>query len=80
MSKVNSHSLLAITVASSKVLNWHLYGSYVAVLLRLPHREIKSTCSVKVRFHYDGDLFDPSRLKFKDQNFYRVHQRSSVCR
>ena len=42
-----------------------LFGIYAVVLLWLAFKEIKHTCSVKIRFSYDGDLFDRSRLKAK---------------
>ena len=42
-----------------------LYGIYAAVLLWLAHKYIKYTHSIKVRFRYDGDLFDLRRLKSK---------------
>ena len=38
---------------------------YAAVLLWLAYKKIKHTCSVQVRFRYDGDLFDLRRLKSK---------------
>ena len=42
-----------------------LFGIYTAVLQLLAFKEIKHTCSVKIRFRYDGDLFDLNRLKAK---------------
>lgn len=42
-----------------------LFGIYAAVLLWLAFKKIKHTCCVKIRFHYDGDLFDLNRLKAK---------------
>ena len=42
-----------------------LYGIYAAVLLWLAYKDIKHTHSIKVRYGYDGDLFDLTRLKSK---------------
>ena len=42
-----------------------LYGIYAAVLLWLAYKDLKHTHSMKVRFRYDGDLFDLRRLKSK---------------
>ena len=42
-----------------------LYGIFAAVLLWLAYKDIKHTHSIKVRFRYDGDLFDLRRLKNK---------------
>ena len=42
-----------------------LYGIHAAVLLWLAYKGIKHTHSIKVRFRYDGDLFDLRRLKSK---------------
>ena len=42
-----------------------LYGIYAAVLLLLAYKEIGHQFSIKIRFRYDGDLFDLSRLKAK---------------
>ena len=42
-----------------------LYGIYAAVLLWLAYKDIKHAHSIKVRFRYDGDLFDLRRLKSK---------------
>ena len=42
-----------------------LYGIYAAVLLWLAYKDIKHNHSIKVRFRYDGDLFDLRRLKSK---------------
>ena len=46
-----------------------LYGIYVAVLLLLAYATIGHQFSVKIRFRYDGDLFDLSRLKAKTKTF-----------
>ena len=42
-----------------------LFGIYAGVLLLLAFKEIKHTCNVKLRFRYDGGLFDLNRLKAK---------------
>ena len=42
-----------------------LYGIYAAVLLWLAYKAIMHTHSIKIRFRYDGDLFDRRRLKSK---------------
>ena len=41
------------------------YGIYPAVLLWFAYKDIKHTHRIKVRFRYDGDLFDLRRLKSK---------------
>eukprot|EP00795_Rhopilema_esculentum_P010044 gene10044-biopygen12706 len=46
-----------------------LYGIYTAVLLLLAYATIGHQFSVKIRFQYDGDLFDLSRLKAKTKTF-----------
>ena len=46
-----------------------LYGIYAAVLLSLAYATIGHQFSVKIRFRYDGDLFDLSRLKAKTKTF-----------
>ena len=40
-------------------------GIYAAVLLRLASKKVKHTCSIQIRFRYDGDLFDLRKLKAK---------------
>lgn len=43
-----------------------VFGIHAAVILYLALRKIsQSYCSIKVRFRYDGDLFDLRRLKSK---------------
>ena len=44
-----------------------LFTMYAAVLLWLAFKEIKHTCSVRIRLRYDGDLFDFRRLKAKSR-------------
>ena len=51
---------------------WHLCSSFILARFK----EIKHTCSVKIRFLHDGDLFD---LSSKDQSSCRIHQRGSIC-
>ena len=46
-----------------------LYGIYAAVLLRLAYKTIGHQHSIKVRFRYDGNLFDLRRLKNKSKIF-----------
>ena len=38
-----------------------LYGIYAAVLLILAYKNIGSLFSIKIRFRYDGDIFDLRR-------------------
>ena len=38
-----------------------LYGIYTAILLQLSFNNINSSHGVKVRFRYDGNLFDLRR-------------------
>ena len=40
-----------------------LFGMYAAVMLYLAFKDINPCYSIKVRFRYDGDLFDHRRLK-----------------
>ena len=42
-----------------------LYGIYAAVLLLFAYKDIKHIHRIKIRFRYDGDLFDLRRLKSK---------------
>ena len=42
-----------------------LFGIYAAVLLYLAFEDVDPSCSIKVRFRYDGDIFDLRRLKAK---------------
>ncbi|XP_065062396.1 uncharacterized protein LOC135689175 [Rhopilema esculentum] len=46
-----------------------LYGIYAAVLLLLAYATISHQFSVKIKFRYDGDLFDLTRLKAKMKTF-----------
>ena len=46
-----------------------LYGIYAAILLLLAYKNIGHQFSIKVRFRYDGDLFDLKRLKAKTKTF-----------
>ena len=46
-----------------------LYGIYAAVLLLLAYENIGHQFSLKIRFRYDGDLFDLRRLKAKTKTF-----------
>ena len=41
------------------------FGMYAAVLLWLALKKINPTCSVQIKFCYDGDLFDLHRLTAK---------------
>ena len=45
-----------------------LYGIYTAILLQLSFNNINSNHSVKVRFRYDGNLFDLWRLKARSKD------------
>ena len=47
-----------------------LYGIYAAILPQLSFNNINSSHSVKVRFCYDGNLFDLRRLKAKSKVKY----------
>ena len=42
-----------------------LFGIYAAVLLWLAFKKINHTCSIQIRFRYDGVIFDLRRLKAK---------------
>lgn len=42
-----------------------LFGIYAAVLLWLAFKKIKPTCSIQIRFRYDGYLLEIRRLKAK---------------
>ena len=42
-----------------------LFGIYAAVLLWLAFKKIEHTCSIQIRFRFDGNLFDLRRLKAK---------------
>ena len=46
-----------------------LYGIYAAALLWLAYKSIGHRYSIKIRLHYDGDLFDLRRLKSKTKIF-----------
>ena len=46
-----------------------LYGIYTAVLLLLAYENVGHQYSIKIRFRYDGDLFDLRRLKAKTKIF-----------
>lgn len=46
-----------------------LYGIYAAVLLLLAYENIGHQFSIKIRFRYDGDLFDLKRLRAKTKIF-----------
>ena len=46
-----------------------LYGIYAAVLLLLAYENVGHQFSIKIRFRYDGDLFDLRRLKAKTKTF-----------
>ena len=46
-----------------------LYDIYAAVLLLLSYKNIGRQFSIKIRFRYDGDLFDLRRLKAKTKTF-----------
>ena len=43
------------------------YGVYAAILLQLSFNNINSSHSVKVRFRYDGNLFELRRLNAKSK-------------
>ena len=40
-----------------------LFGINAAVLHWLAFKKVKHTCNIKIRFRYDGELFDLRRLK-----------------
>ena len=46
-----------------------LYGIYAAVLLLLAYENVGHQFSIKIRFRYNGDLFDLRRLKAKTKTF-----------
>ena len=46
-----------------------LFGMYAAVMLYLAFKDVNPCYSIKVRFRYDGDLFDLRRLKSKTKIF-----------
>ena len=54
-----------------------LFGMYAAVMLYLAFKDVNPCYSIKVRFRYDGDLFD---LSLNDQDFHQIYSRSPVCR
>ena len=46
-----------------------MFGMYAAVMLYLAFKDINPCYSIKVRFRYDGDLFDIRRLELKTKIF-----------
>ena len=57
-----------------------LYGIYAAILLQLSFiNNINSSHSVKVRFRYDGNLFDLRRLKARSKVKYTYIQEAQYA-
>ena len=56
-----------------------LYGIYAAILLHLSFNNINSNHSVKVRFRYDGNLFDLRRLKARSKVKYMYIQEAQYA-
>ena len=56
-----------------------LYGIYAAIVLQLSFNNKNSRHSVKVRFRYDGNLFDLRRLKAKSKVKYMYIQEAQYA-
>ena len=56
-----------------------MYGIYAAILLQLSFNNINSNNSVKVRFRYDGNLFDLRRLKARSKVKYMYIQEAQYA-
>ena len=56
-----------------------LYSIYAAILLQLSFNNFNSSHSVKVRFRYDGNLFDLRRLKARSKVKYMYIQEAQYA-
>ena len=55
-----------------------LFGIYAAVFLRLGFKKVKHTCSIQIRFRYDGDFFTLADLRQKQKSTWNLSDRHSM--